>query len=81
MCEYEGSQGDVKQITNVFAQYDVAKEAQFAGKNALILGKLYRKNGEWKFAAIGDAYDHSEPNMPNSNLCLTIKKILTSYTK
>jgi|GEM_PF-39911 len=81
MCEYEGTQEDIKRITNVFAQYDVAKDPQFAGKNALILGKLYRKNGEWKFNAIGDAYDHSCASMQNSNLCLTIKKILTSYTK
>ena len=81
MCEYEGSQTDVKRVTNVFAQYDVAKEPQFAGKNALILGKLYHKNGDWKFNAIGDAFDHSDSSFQNSNLCLTIKKILTSYTK
>ena len=81
MCEYEGSQTDVRRITNVFAQYDVAKEEQFVGKNALILGKLYRRNGEWKFAAIGDAFNHSDGVLPNSNLCLTIKKILQSYTK
>lgn len=81
MCEYEGTQTDVKRVTNVFAQYDVAKEDQFVGKNALILGKLYRRNGEWKFAAIGDAFDHSDGSLPNSNLCLTIKKILKSYTK
>lgn len=81
MCEYEGTQEDIKRITNVFAQYDVAKDPQFSGKNALILGKLYRKDGEWKFNAIGDAFDHSDSGMYNSNLCLTIKKILTSYTK
>lgn len=81
MCEYEGTPQDVKRITNTFAQYDVAKESQFAGKNSLIMGKLYRRNGEWKFAAIGDAYDHADGKLPNSNLSLTIKKILTSYTK
>lgn len=81
MCEYEGSQTDVRRVTNIFAQYDVAKEEQFASKNALILGKLYRRNGEWKFAAIGDAFDHSDGILPNSNLCITIKKILNTYTK
>ncbi len=81
MCEYEGTQTDVKRVTNEFAQYDVAKEEQFAGKNALILGKLYRHNGDWKFAAIGDAYNHSDNVLPNSNLCYTIKKILTNYVK
>lgn len=81
MCEYQGTQTDVKRVTNEFAKYDVAKEEQFAGKNALILGKLYRRNGEWKFAAIGDAFNHSDGQVPNSNLALTIKKILTSYVK
>lgn len=81
MCEYDGTQQDVRRVTRVFAQYDVAKEQQFAGKNALILGKLYRHSGEWKFAAIGDAYNHSSNNLPNSNLSLTIKRILTQYAK
>ena len=81
MCEYEGTQTDVRRITNEFAKYDVAKEQQFSGMNSLILGKLYRRNGEWKFAAIGDAYDHSDGVLPNSNLAITIQKILTSYAK
>lgn len=58
----------------VFASYDVAAEPQYKGKLALIMGKLYRKNGEWKFAAIGDAYE-------DANLCLTIRRILTSYAQ
>jgi len=75
MCEYQGTQTDIKRITNVFAQYDVTKESQFAGKNALIMGKLYRRNDDWKFAAIGDAFDDSY------DLRNTVKRILTSYTK
>lgn len=58
----------------VFASYDVAAEAQYRGKLALIMGKLYRKNTDWKFAAIGDAFE-------DANLCLTIRRILTSYAK
>lgn len=58
-----------------FAQYDVAKENQFMGKNALIMGKLYRRNGDWKFAAIGDAFDDQ------NDLRQTVKRILTSYSK
>lgn len=81
MCEYEGTQKEVRRVTNEFAQYDVAKEQQFSGKNALILGKLYRHNGDWKFAAIGDAFNHSDGKLPNSNLAMTIQKILTSYAK
>lgn len=69
---YEGTPEKVK---SVFAQYDVAKENQFVGKNALIMGKLYRRNGDWKFAAIGDAFDDQ------NDLRQTVKRILTSYSK
>ncbi len=69
---YEGTPEKVK---SVFAQYDVAKESQFAGTNALIMGKLYRRNGEWKFAAIGDAFDD------RNDLRQTVRRILTSYSK
>jgi tellurium resistance protein TerZ len=75
MCEYEGTQKDIRRIKEVFAQYDVAKDERFSGKDALIMGKLYRRNGEWKFAAIGDAFS-DENDLRN-----TIKRILNSYTK
>ena len=41
----------------VFAQYNVATKTDCIGKRALIMGKLYRHNGNWKFAAIGDAFE------------------------
>lgn len=66
---YEGTPTRVKEV---FAQYDVAAEPRYAGMTALIMGKLYRRNGEWKFSAIGDAY-------PDTNLCETIKRIVTNY--
>jgi tellurium resistance protein TerZ len=68
-------EGTPEKVNSVFAQYDVAKESQFSGKNALIMGKLYRRNGDWKFAAIGDAFDDS------NDLRKTIQRILTSYSK
>lgn len=68
-------EGTPKKVKSIFAQYDVAKENQFMGKNALIMGKLYRRNGDWKFAAIGDAFDDQ------NDLRQTVKRILTSYSK
>lgn len=65
-------EGNAHYVKTIFAKYNVAAEAQFAGKKALIMGKLYRHNGEWKFAAIGDAYN-------DSNLCLTIQRIVRDY--
>lgn len=43
---YEGTPEWVKEI---FAQYDVAAESQYQDKTALIMGKLYRRGGEWNF--------------------------------
>ena len=30
------------------------RDSAFAYKVAMILGKLYKRNGEWKFSAIGE---------------------------
>ncbi len=68
-------EGTPQKVSTVFALYDVAKESQFVGKNALILGKLYRRNGEWKFAAIGDAYDD------RYDLRNTVARIIDNYAK
>lgn len=68
---YEGTPARVKEV---FASYDVAAEPQYKGMTALIMGKLYRRNGDWKFSAIGDAY-------PDANLCETIRRIVTNYAK
>lgn len=48
---YEGTPA---RVNEVFAEYDVAREPQYVGKKALIMGKLYKKEGVWKFHAIGD---------------------------
>lgn len=68
-------EGTPTKVNSVFAQYDVAKEAHFSGMNALLLGKLYRRNGEWRFAAIGDAFDD------RYDLRNTIARILDHYAK
>jgi tellurium resistance protein TerZ len=49
---FEGTPTKVKEV---FASYNVAAEPQYQGKRALILGRLYRRGSEWKFAAVGDA--------------------------
>ncbi|MDE6682213.1 MAG: tellurium resistance TerZ family protein, partial [Muribaculaceae bacterium] len=68
---YEGTPSRVKEV---FATYNVGSSPQYQGKKALIMGKLYRRNGEWKFSAIGDAY-------PDANLCETIRRIVNNYAK
>jgi tellurium resistance protein TerZ len=49
---YEGSPNQVNQI---FATYNIASDSKFSGYVSMILGKLYRRDDEWKFSAIGEA--------------------------
>ena len=47
---YEGTPTLVSQE---FARYDVANDASFAGNVSMILGVFYKRNGDWKFSAVG----------------------------
>jgi len=67
-------EGTPSRVNNVHSNYDIVTDTSYAGKGALIMGKLYRRNGEWKFDAIG------EPS--NDKIFLqTIQKILNSHAK
>lgn len=48
-------EGTPDKVNNIVAKFDIASDAKFAGYVSMILGKLYRRNGEWKFSAIGEA--------------------------
>ncbi|MGQ2983756.1 TerD family protein [Flavobacterium sp.] len=65
-------EGTPTRVNSVFAQYNVSAEGQYAGKQSIIMGKLYKRNNEWKFSAIGD---------PTEDVFLgqTIKRIVQSY--
>jgi tellurium resistance protein TerZ len=47
-------EGTPKMVNEVFATYDIAKSASFAGHTSMVLGVFYKKNGEWKFNAVGE---------------------------
>ena len=66
---YEGTPTQVKEV---FASYNVSAEQQYFSKRALIMGKLYKKDNEWKFNAIGDPTD-------DIFLGQTIARIVKSY--
>ncbi|MFT7072648.1 MAG: tellurium resistance protein TerZ [Patiriisocius sp.] len=66
---YEGSP---TRVNNVVATYDIATDASFKGYVSMVMGKLYRRNGEWKFSAIG------EPT-PDRELKGTIGTITNKY--
>jgi len=48
---YEGTPSKVNEIV---ATYNIVSDTKFARYVSMILGKLYRHNGEWKFSAIGE---------------------------
>lgn len=48
---YEGTPSRVQEV---FAKYDVANDAAFAGSVSMVLGVFYKRNGEWKFNALGN---------------------------
>ena len=47
-------EGTPTRVNKVFASYNIVRDSAFAYKVAMILGKLYKRNGEWKFSAIGE---------------------------
>lgn len=48
---YEGTPTVVK---NTFATFNIAQDNTYAGHVSMIMGKFYKRNGEWKFNAIGE---------------------------
>ena len=67
-------EGTPQRVNEVFAQYDVATRTDCVGMRGLVMGKLYRRNGEWKFAALGDAY-------ADSSIVHTIARVIKDYSK
>lgn len=47
-------EGTPERVNEVVASYNIASDSRFSGYVSMILGKLYRRNGEWKFSAIGE---------------------------
>lgn len=68
---YEGTS---TKVNKVFSNYDITTDSTFANKRALVLGKLYKRNGEWKFDAIGDPTE-------DKVFLETIQTILNKYAK
>ena len=58
----------------IFASYDVATKSNCQGMRALVMGKLYCRNGEWKFAALGDAFE-------DKSIVNTIVRVIKDYSK
>ena len=47
-------EGTPSRVDNVLAKFDIANDPKFAGSVSMVLGKMYKNNGSWKFTALGD---------------------------
>lgn len=65
-------EGTPKRVNEVFATFDIAKGAGFAGHTSMVMGVFYKKNGEWKFNAVG------EPTK-DKKLEETVKSVANQY--
>lgn len=74
MFEPQMRNGQIVGVKETFAQYDVATKTDCIGMRGLILGKLYKRNSEWKFNAIGDAF-------PDRSIVNTIGRVIKDYSR
>jgi len=65
-------EGTATHVNEVFATYDIANGPNFAGHVSMVMGVFYKKNGEWKFNAIG------EPTA-DKDLKGTLNSVVTKY--
>ena len=47
-------EGTPTRVDDVYAKYDIAHGAGFAGHVSMVMGVFYKKNDEWKFNALGE---------------------------
>jgi tellurium resistance protein TerZ len=65
-------EGTASRVDNVHATYDIANDPKFAGSVSMVLGKLYKHNGNWKFAAVGET-------TPDRELKGTVSTVAKAY--
>ena len=65
-------EGTPERVDSIHAMYDIANDPKFSGSVSMVLGKLYKHNGAWKFSAIGETTRDKE-------LKATIKTAQMSY--
>ncbi len=65
-------EGTPEVVNSVFAYFDVSSEPEFSGFTSMIMGRFYKRDGQWKFAAIGEATKDRE-------LQSTVDTVIKSY--
>jgi len=67
-------EGTIHKVNKVHSEFNIVTDSSFSNKRALILGKLYKRNEEWKFDAIGEPTD-------DQMFLQTITRILNQHAK
>ena len=67
-------EGTTEKVDEVFAEYNVPTGQIGAGMRAVVMGKVIRRAGQWKFAAVGEAY-------PDPFIGHTIRRVIADYKK
>ena len=65
-------EGTPTRVNEVFATYDIANDPTFSGKVSMVLGIFYKRNGEWKFNAVGEPTN-------DRDLKATIFSVISKY--
>ena len=65
-------EGTPTRVDKIHATFDIANDSKFAGSVSMIMGKLYKKDGKWKFSAVGDLTS-------DKKLEATVKTAQTQY--
>jgi tellurium resistance protein TerZ len=47
-------EGTPSRVDSVLAKFNVAAESAYKGYISMVMGRFYRRNGEWKFATTGE---------------------------
>ncbi|CAN5641578.1 TerD family protein [soil metagenome] len=68
---YEGTS---TKVNKVHSSFDIATDSSYTNKRAIIMGKLYKRNEDWKFDAIGEATE-------DKIFLQTIEAIKNTYAK
>jgi tellurium resistance protein TerZ len=48
-------EGTPSKVDNVVATFDISNDVTFKGKVSMVMGKLYRHGGAWKFTSFGES--------------------------
>jgi tellurium resistance protein TerZ len=65
-------EGTPTRVDKIHATFDIANDSKFSGSVSMIMGKLYKKDGNWKFSAVGDPTS-------DKKLEATIKTVQSQY--